>query len=246
MQGLRGSRAVVERHWALLPPEGIPDSVLPDWEGCAARILAAPAMGAAFAEYRLDLAQGGGTRGALPDGIEAFGYVLDGRLQLELDGAPHMLAPGGFAFLPPGASFAVRADRPSSLLWLRKRHEPFGAARPRAITGDERAMPGEAYMGTEGLILKTLLPVDAAWDMAINIFTFPPGFSLPVTETHVMEHGLYMLEGQGVYYLGDRWVEVRAGDFVWMGPYCPQSFYATGDRPARYIYYKNVHRDVVL
>jgi (S)-ureidoglycine aminohydrolase len=61
-----------------------------------------------------------------------------------------------------------------------------------------------------------------------------------------MEHGLVMLEGQGVYYLGDRWHEVLAGDFIWMGPYCPQSFYATSSGPARYIYYKNVNRDVEL
>ena len=80
----------------------------------------------------------------------------------------------------------------------------------------------------------------------MNIFTFPPGASLPVTETHVMEHGLYFLQGQGVYYLGDSWREVQAGDFIWMGPYCPQSFYATGSEPSRYIYYKDVNRDVVL
>ena len=53
-------------------------------------------------------------------------------------------------------------------------------------------------------------------------------------------------EAAGVYYLGDRWHEVRAGDFIWMGPYCPQSFYATSSSPARYIYYKNVNRDVEL
>jgi (S)-ureidoglycine aminohydrolase len=80
--------------------------------------------------------------------------------------------------------------------------------------------------------------------MAMNIFTFPPGYSLPVVETHVMEHGLYFLEGQGLYYLGDAWREVRAGDFIWMGPWCPQSFYATSSAPARYVYYKDVNRDV--
>ncbi|MGH7730268.1 MAG: hypothetical protein ACRENJ_03360, partial [Candidatus Eiseniibacteriota bacterium] len=39
--------------------------------------------------------------------------------------------------------------------------------------------------------------------------------------------------------------EVR-GDFIWMGPYAPQSFYATGSQPSRYLYYKDVHRDVEL
>ena len=105
---------------------------------------------------------------------------------------------------------------------------------------------GMAVMGVEELRLKKLLPDDLAYDLAMNIFTFPSGYSLPVIETHVMEHGLYMLEGQGLYYLGDAWREVGAGDFIWMGPYCPQGFFATGSEPARYIYYKNVNRDVEL
>ena len=84
------------------------------------------------------------------------------------------------------------------------------------------------------------------WIITALIFTFPPGYSLPVIETHVMEHGLYFLEGQGLYYLGDTWREVKAGDFIWMGPYVPQGFFATSSGPSRYIYYKNINRDVVL
>ena len=94
MQGLRGSRAVVERHWALLPPEGIPESVLPDWNACAARILAAPAMGAAFAQYRLDLAAGGGTEGTLAADTQGFFYVLEGRARLDVNGRGHALTRG--------------------------------------------------------------------------------------------------------------------------------------------------------
>ena len=80
----------------------------------------------------------------------------------------------------------------------------------------------------------------------MNIFTFDPGHGLPYVETHVMEHGLLFLEGKGVYYLDDEWMEVQAGDFIWMGPFCPQTFYATGNAPSRYIYYKNVNREIEL
>ena len=166
------SRAVVERNYAILPPEGIPESLLPEWTATAARVLTAPAMGAEFVEYLLDLAATGGSKQTLGTQIEAFFYVLEGRARLELGGKAH--------------------------------------------------------------------------DLAMNIFTFPPGYSLPMTETHIMEHGLYFLQGQGDYYLGDTWREVQAGDFIWMGPYCPQGFLATGSEPARYIYYKNVNRDVEL
>jgi len=43
-----------------------------------------------------------------------------------------------------------------------------------------------------------------------------------------MEHGLMMLEGGGIYRLGDSWYPVTAGDFIWMGPWCPQWFGAIG------------------
>jgi (S)-ureidoglycine aminohydrolase len=244
--GLVGSRAVVERRYALLPPAGIPETVLPGWTGTAARVLAAPAMGAGFVETQLDLAAGGGAEKVLPAGVEAVFYVVSGDVTLRLDDGRHALGAGGFAFVPPGAGFGLHAGKaPARVLWIKKRHQPAdGVGSPAALVGNENDVKGEPFLGIDELTLKTLLPLDLAYDIALNVFTFPPGFGLPMTETHVMEHGLYFLEGQGLYYLGDRWHEVERGDFIWMGPYCPQSFFATGSSPSRYVYSKDVHRDV--
>ena len=244
--GLVGNRAVVRRNYAILPPEGVATSVLPEWRDTVSRVLTAPAMGARFAQYLLEVAPGGGTAQRLRAGIQMFLYLLEGQAKLALNGASHTLGPGGFAYGRPGSEFTLEATQPARVLWLKKVHAPFGDTKPADVVGDEARVPGETYMGIEGLLLKTLLPAELAYDMAMNIFTFPPGYSLPMTETHVMEHGLYFLEGQGVYYLGNTWSEVRQGDFIWMGPYVPQSFYATSSSPARYLYYKDVHRDVEL
>ena len=72
--------------------------------------------------------------------------------------------------------------------------------------------------------------------------TYQPGAILPMVESHVMEHGLLMLEGQGIYRLGDRWYPVVAGDFIWMAPYCLQWFGALGKVPAKYLIYKPWNR----
>lgn len=244
--GLVASRAVVRRNYAILPPEGMATSVLPEWRDTVARVLTAPAMGARFAQYLLEVAAGGGTAQTLRADVQMFLYVLEGQADLGLNGQSHRLGPGGFAYGRPGAQFTLRASSALRLLWLKKVHVPFGEVRPADRVGDEGQVRGETYMGIEGLLLKTLLPAELSFDMAMNIFTFPPGYSLPMIETHVMEHGLYVLQGQGLYYLGDTWSEVRSGDFIWMGPYVPQSFYATSSTPSRYIYYKDVHRDVEL
>ena len=153
----------------------------------------------------------------------------------------------GLQLVPPAADYRLIAATDGVILMLKKAYEAAdGIDPPVAVIGNQAAVPGEVYMNDEGTRLQTLLPDDLAFDLAMNIFTFDPGRSLPVVETHVMEHGLYFLEGKGVYYLDDEWMEVEAGDFIWMGPFVPQSFYATGPTPAKYIYYKNVNRDIRL
>ena len=51
-----------------------------------------------------------------------------------------------------------------------------------------------------------------------------------------------MTAGAGTYHLDGADLDVRQDDFVYLGPYCPQSFLA-GDLPAEYLLYKDVFRD---
>jgi (S)-ureidoglycine aminohydrolase len=241
-------RTRLRRRYALFPLEGYPPSKLPAWPEVEARILTAPGMGAGFAQYLLAIKSGQATTSADDGRIETFFYLLSGELRLKTGSdRARSLTPGGFALLGPAVNYEIKAVANSTLLMLRKAYEPLaGVAAPRIVAGNESDIAGEAFMGDEGARLQALLPDEMAFDFAMNIFTFEPGHSLPVVETHVMEHGLYFLEGKGLYYLNDEWMEVEAGDFIWMGPFVPQSFYATGPAPAKYIYYKNVNRDVTL
>ena len=50
-------------------------------------------------------------------------------------------------------------------------------------------------MGDPDARLQVLLPDAPACDLAMNVFTFQPGASLPQVEMHVMEHGLLVLAG---------------------------------------------------
>jgi len=97
-------------------------------------------------------------------------------------------------------------------------------------------------MGDPDALLQTLLPEEMSFDMAINLFTFKPGATLPFVEVHIMEHGLLVLDGQGIYRLGDQWYPVEKNDVIWMAPYCPQYYVASGKENTRYLYYKNMHR----
>lgn len=254
---LLGSRTRVKDRYALIPLEGIPYSRLPEWPAARVQVLASPALGADFAQYRLEC--DAGTTGNHPaDGeIEHFIYVLEGSVELTVSAsasrpggtqpASHSLTAGGFALVPPDGSYTVTASTAATLLLLRKRYERAeGIALYPPLVSREQDVPGEVYMGDEGALLQTLIPDDFAYDLAMNIFTFETGHSLPVTETHVMEHGLWVLQGKGLYYLDDTWMEIEASDFIWMGPFCPQSYYATGPVATKYLYYKNVNREIEL
>jgi (S)-ureidoglycine aminohydrolase len=228
--------------------EGYPLSKLPAWPGVEARILTAPAMGAAFAQYLLDVKGGQASRHKADGRIETFFYVLAGEFRLVVDGnRDERLTPGGFALVPADADYRLSASSDGRLLMLRKAYERLdGTAAPAVVVGNESAVKAEPFLGDDGARLQTLIPDEPAFDLAMNIFEFAPAHRLPYIETHVMEHGLYFLQGQGLYYLDGEWLEVEATDFIWMGPFCPQSFYATGPVPSKYIYYKNVNRDVNL
>jgi (S)-ureidoglycine aminohydrolase len=245
-QQLLHSRARVRPRYALFPREGYPSSRLPDWPGTEARVLASPALGAAFVETLVTFATGQQGGFAADGRVETFLYVLSGGVTLTVDGAAAQpLGPGGYALVPPTASFRCTATHAGELLFLRKAYEPLaGVVAPGLLVGDVASVPAVPYLGDEGALLQTLIPDEMPYDLAMNIFTFAPGRSLPVVETHVMEHGLWFLQGKGLYYLDDTWMEVEQDDFIWMGPYVPQSFYATGPTPSKYLYYKNVNRDI--
>jgi (S)-ureidoglycine aminohydrolase len=211
------------------------------------RVLAGPALGAGFVEYILALQKGQEGRHEADGQIELFFYVLSGAATLSIDGRSHALSDGAYALVPPNGSFVMSAAAETRLLMLRKRYEPAaGVPMYPPLVGREQQVRGDIYVGDPGARLQVLIPDELPYDLAMNIFTFDVGHSLPVTETHVMEHGLYVLQGKGTYFLDDTWMEVEATDFIWMGPFCPQSYYATGPVASKYIYYKNVNREIPL
>lgn len=240
------SRGVVTAQYAVMPPEGVLESRLPGFTGVVARILTAPPMGARFAQMLLEIAPGGGTLAPRNDGLEHVFYLLSGALQLELAGAAHPLAPGGYAYAPVGAAYHLHnpGPAPARLMWIKRPYEAIHLPPPAPLVGRRADLPRENRQ-PDGRYWQYLLPPgDMAFDLEVNILGFGPGAYFPCVETHIMEHGLYMLEGQGLYLLAGDLHEVQTADFIWMGPYCPQFFYCTGQGEAAYLLYKDVNRDV--
>ncbi len=238
------TRTRVTDSYAVLAPDGHVLAPLASWRNTQGVILISPAMGAAFVQY-LALAEEGSSTDHAAQGIERFIYVEAGEARFESPAAnASVLAAGHYIFVPADTEHHLEATQ-TSRLWVFEK--PFerraGTALPEVVVGDTARVEGVPFMGDEDAVLKTLLPDEPEFDMAVNLFTYQSGATLPFVETHIMEHGLLMVEGMGVYRLGDDWHPVQQGDVIWLAPFCPQWFVAMGKQPASYLYYKDVNRD---
>ena len=254
---LHTGRAIFTTAYAVIPRGVMTDIVtsqLPGWTGTRAWIIARPMTGFSetFSQYIMEIAPGGGSDAPEPEaGAEGVIFVVEGRPTLMLDGVAHDLDPGGYAYLPPGSNWSLRnpSGAPARFHWIRKLYEPAPGwnTPPAIVTNEQHHSPG-AMPGTEGKWATTrfVAPDDLRHDMQVNVVTFQPGAVIPFEETHVMEHGLYVLEGKAVYKLNSDWVEVEAGDFMWLRAYCPQACYAAGPGPFRYLLYKDMNRHARL
>jgi (S)-ureidoglycine aminohydrolase len=238
------SRSVIKDRYALLTPSGFVPSALPGWQKAVCNVLISPAMGARFCQVLVTLEVEGQCLGNTGRN-QYFVYVLEGHCSITLDDRRHRLEKGSYVYLPTTKDVQIRSGGAGTrLLIFQKEYEPLpGISGPAAQVGHERDVKSHPFLGNKDARLQALLPDEPSFDMAVNIFTYQPGAALPFVETHVMEHGLMMLSGQGIYRLGADWHPVRAGDVIWMAPYCPQWFAAMGKTPASYIYYKDVNRD---
>ncbi|MEM7496705.1 MAG: bifunctional allantoicase/(S)-ureidoglycine aminohydrolase [Pseudomonadota bacterium] len=253
---LHTGRAVFTEAYAIIPRGVMRDIVtsrLPGWEGTRAWILARPMTGFAetFAQLIVEVAAGGGSAAPEPEAHgQAALFVTEGTVTVNVHGRHERLGPGGFAYVPPWTLWSLKNEGSEKAVfhWIRKRWLPAdGLSPPDFFVADEAGIPPTPMPGTDRWMTTRFMdPDDLRHDMAVTVVTFEPGGTIPFEETHVMEHGLYVLEGKAVYRLNRDWVEVEAGDFMWLRAFCPQACYAGGPGRFRYLLYKDVNRHPAL
>jgi (S)-ureidoglycine aminohydrolase len=240
VHNLGQTRSSQQPNHLLLTADTFVRTPLPGMKKCAAVVHAGPAMGAKFTQYTAEFEPGGGL-GGTP--AQRFIFVMAGAVKLEAEGKHHELGVGGLAYLPEGLQHRVVAAKTSRVAVIEKPYRKLDSIKsPRLIVSSEDAVSSHSLGDDPDLQVKCLLPDEMSFDFAVNTMTYQPGTALGMVEMHVMEHGLIMLEGGGIYRLGDCWYPVTAGDFIWMGPWCPQWFGALGKVPAKYLIYKDWNR----
>ncbi len=234
------TRTVVKRNYALVTEDSYVGSTIPGWEEVDVRVVISPAMGANLSQHLIRLKPESQVVDRT-DKAQAFYYVIDGHCQCKIDGERHELSKGGFVYIPIQCMYEITGT--AHLVAFYKTYSPLeDHPVPPVVVGNSHNFEKALYLDDPQLHMQYLLPDNLSMDFAVNIFTYNPGGNLPFVETHIMEHGLLYLQGEGIYRLDDDWYHVTEGDVIWMAPYCPQWFTAMGKEDAVYIYCKDVNR----
>lgn len=235
------TRTIVKSNYALITPDSYVGSNMPNWKNVAVRVLINPAMGANLSQYLITLNK----KSVLKDSTEKAQicfYVIAGKCKIEIGTESKKLKAGDYVYVPISQNYQLTGKK-AKLVAFQKTYLPLeGYKLPSPIFGSSKKVPLKPYLEDSALHMQYLLPDTPAMDFAVNIFTYKPGGNLPFVETHIMEHGLLFLQGEGIYRLDNDWHHVTAGDSIWMAPYCPQWFTAMGKTDAIYIYCKDVNR----
>ena len=204
-QSLLTDRAVITEAYTFIPRGVLRDIVtsqFPHWRDTRAWVLSRPVAGFAttFSQAIVEVAPGGGSERPEPGShVECVLFVMAGELRLTLDDAQHALSAGGYAYVAPGTRWTVAngGNVPVCFQWIRKAYQPLdGFDAPECFVASDHDVEPAPMPDTNGAWATTRFVDgdDMRHDMHVNIVTFQPGASIPFVETHVMEHGLYVLE----------------------------------------------------
>ena len=250
-------RAVFTDAYAVIPKGSMRDivtSFLPFWDGTRLWVISRPLSGFAetFSQYIMEVQPGGGSdRPETDKDAEGVVFVVEGSIAISFDGVKYELIEGGYAYLPAGLIWKLRneTDAIAKFHWIRKSYQYVdGIDKPEPIVTNAKDIEPTPMPDTDGKWTTTRFvdPSDLRHDMHVTIVTLQPGAVIPFCETHVMEHGLYVLNGKAVYRLNQDWVEVEAGDYMLLRAFCPQACYAGGPDAFQYLLYKDVNRHMNL
>lgn len=246
------SRSVIKRgNYALIPHDGLVKNVIPGFEQCEVTVLGSPKLGASFVDYIINMLPGGkNTRGFGAEGVQTFVYVVKGSLKVSDDEESHELTTGGYAYFPAGKLMYLEnlAAEDTEIFLYKKRYEPLEGYEAHKVIGNVNDLEAIHYEDMEDVLFWNLLPTDnLGFDMNFHVLTFKQGASHGYVETHVQEHGAYILSGEGMYNLDNEWMPVEKGDYIFMGAYAPQAAYAIGrGEPLSYVYSKDCNRDPII
>ena len=111
---LISDRAIFTEAYAIIPKRVLTDiviSYLPFWENMRMWVIARPLSGFSetFSQYIVEVgANGGSEKPELDEKAEGVLFVVEGEMDVNIEGTNHHLDTGGYAYLPPGCKWTLK------------------------------------------------------------------------------------------------------------------------------------------
>lgn len=252
----QGHKTLFRKAYALVPGTASTNATAHQpagWTKTRAWVIAGPAKGFddTFSHHSVEVLPGGWSSSPeVESGVEAVLFLTKGTLLLTLDDEKHHLEEGGYAYLAPGTDWTIHntSGEASRFQWVRKAYAPWQGHDADSFVARERDVPPSVQPGTGGIrsTKHFVDPNNLAHDMLVDIVTIQPNGSIPFTETHAMERGIFVLSGSALYRLNDDWVQVDAGDSLRLHSFCPQACYVSGPEEFRSLQFKGINRQCRL
>ena len=216
--------------------------------------LISPAIGANFAMYLVNMRPNGTGQSPFKT-VERFILVLEGSVEVAIKPQNSAwsvnnsrkntvsLIANEYAYFPAGLLHSIRSAHGAGIVVYERKYE-IEEGKAHFLSGSVQSQPMKSVPG-EVFELRKLLPATEEFDFNVHVMDFLPGQHLNVKEVHYNQHGLLLLSGKGIYRLADQWMPITQGDALWMAPFCPQWFAALGEKPTRYLIYKDTTIDPI-
>lgn len=166
------------------------------------------------------------------DGRQEVLYVVSGRGTLHLDGEPHELAPETGAFVAPRERYAVENPGPEELLVVSVTapESDRGVGDKRRVTIRYAEQP--PLPASPNREFRYLVNEDAGClDVTQFVGVIPP--SKAPLHSHTYDEVVYVIEGRGVYHIGDRQIPMGPGTCIHLPPLVMHCLENSGDEDMR-------------
>ena len=159
-------------------------------------------------------------------------YVVAGRGTLHLEGNEHPLEPDVGAFVAPGESYTVENPGPEELevVSVTAPASELGVGDGRRVV--MRYADRDPLPATAGREFRYLVNQDAGClDVTQFVGVIPPG-KAPLHH-HTYDEVVYVIEGEGVFHIGDTTTPMGPGTCIHLPPYTAHALENIGTRPMR-------------
>ncbi|MFH1578111.1 MAG: cupin domain-containing protein [Candidatus Omnitrophota bacterium] len=186
-------------------------------------VLSHPAGGASFNKNLYEMASGGRTLAPIQENMRTFIYVIGGSAVLNIAGEGVVeLSKDDALYIPAQATYTIENKASEDFKFIAIKKSPNQDIESKFFKTKLSEINPVPVGNDTGFLLR-FLGNDS--DFLIIHITVMPGSGNAFMESHIEQHGIFFLSGNGGYYMiKDEKYDIFPEDYIFMDSYVPHGF----------------------